>query len=131
MPRYECGLKGFSETTLVDAATRGKARYKYFLSVRGGNSETKITEITVRRSDRPTQKEEAAGLRDDFNTQHGIGDRVRYWTFLREGEGKIGTLRTEATILSSNNVVVWLNEEAGCVSISHVEAAPAENGEAK
>lgn len=59
---------------------------------------------------------------DAFNAAHPVGTRVRFWTGLREGEGKVSTTRSDAQALSGHTAVVWLTGVSGCVSLSHVQA---------
>ncbi len=68
-----------------------------------------------------TNKKEQ-GLVDRFNAARPVGTRVRYWTGLREGEGRVSTTRFPAQLLSGHTDVVWMVGEAGCVALSHVEA---------
>ncbi len=61
---------------------------------------------------------------DAFNEEHSVGTRVRFWTGLREGEGKEGETRSMAQVLSGHTAVVWITGHAGCVALTHVEAVP-------
>jgi hypothetical protein len=60
-----------------------------------------------------------------WNERFPVGTRVRYWTGDRYGIGKVSTTRTLAEVLSGHTAVVWVNGEAGCVALSHVEAEAA------
>lgn len=46
---------------------------------------------------------------------------VRYWMGVREGEGRTGTARTDAQVLSGHTAVIWVNEAAGAIALTHVE----------
>lgn len=56
----------------------------------------------------------------DWNSKHKIGTRVRYWPGMREGEGRIGTTKTEASILGGHTAGVYLSAR-GFVALSHVK----------
>jgi hypothetical protein len=49
------------------------------------------------------------------------GLKVRYWTGVREGEGKVSFTRTKANVLGDHTAVLWVEGESGCVALSHVE----------
>jgi hypothetical protein len=50
-----------------------------------------------------------------------LGAPVRYWMGDREGEGRIGTARTGAQVLGGHIAVLWVNETAGAVALTHVQ----------
>ena len=58
---------------------------------------------------------------DEFNAKHPVGTPVRYWTGLREGEGRVGKTRSSAEVLSGHTAVVWVEGCRGCVALTHVE----------
>lgn len=58
---------------------------------------------------------------ENWNRQHPVGTSVRYWTGAKEGPGKLSTTRAPAELLSGHTAVVWIEGEAGCVALSHVE----------
>lgn len=60
-------------------------------------------------------------LVEQFNAKFPVGTRVRYWTGLREGEGKEGPTNHAATLLSGHTAVAWIDGCRSCVSLSHVE----------
>jgi hypothetical protein len=66
---------------------------------------------------RPNQKK----LVDRWNAANPVGTPVRYWTSVREGDGKRSTTITDAQLLSGHTAVVWVEGEPGCVCLSHVE----------
>jgi hypothetical protein len=68
---------------------------------------------------RSTLSPEALAAR--WNRTFPVGTVVRYWTGVREGIGKVSTTRTEAEVLSGHTAVVWLNNESGCLALSHIE----------
>lgn len=61
------------------------------------------------------------GLAAKWNKTFPVGTRVRYWTGVREGVGKVSTTKTEADLLGGHTAVVWIEGESGCVALSHVE----------
>lgn len=63
----------------------------------------------------------------DWNERHPAGTPVRYWPGAREGEGRQGVTRDEASTLCGI-AVVWIKGHAGCVALSHVEAIEAAAG---
>lgn len=65
-------------------------------------------------------------IMEAFNAKNPVGTPVRYWTGLREGEGRTSTTRSEASLLS-DHAVVWVEGQSSCISLTHVEAivAPA------
>lgn len=79
-----------------------------------------------------THKAEAASQRkmqkacDDFNAAHPDGTKVRYWTGIREGEGRPGKVGARAYVLGGHSPVVWIIADdpkapAGTVALTHVE----------
>lgn len=63
-------------------------------------------------------------LVDQWNARHPVGTPVEYWTFVREGTGKMSRTRTNAQLLSGHTAVVWVDGEPSCISLSHVKAQP-------
>lgn len=61
---------------------------------------------------------------DRFNERYPLGSPVRYWTFLREGEGRKGETRSKAQLLSGHTAVVWVTGHAACIALTHVEPIP-------
>lgn len=57
---------------------------------------------------------------DRFNNRHSIGTEVRYWTGLREGDGKVAKTRHQAVVMG-DHVSVWVEGEPSCIALSHVE----------
>ena len=57
---------------------------------------------------------------DRFNNQFPVGTKVEYWRGIREGEGKIGFIKSRAEILSGHTPVVWIAGCSGCIALSHV-----------
>ena len=74
---------------------------------------------------RPNQQK----LVDTWNRDCLIGTRVRYWTGVREGEGKVSTTRSKAEVLGGHTAVVWIEGVAGCVALSHVKNISSETKE--
>lgn len=67
------------------------------------------------------RKQKAEAEAKAFNEQHEVGTEVRYWTGLREGEGKLSRTRTEASVLGGHTSVVWVEDHGACIALSHVE----------
>lgn len=66
-------------------------------------------------------------LVENWNLKHPeVPLRVRFWTGAREGEGRIGTAYTHATILSGHTPGIYIRDandrNVGFVALSHVEA---------
>jgi hypothetical protein len=59
-----------------------------------------------------------------FNAAFPIATSVRYWTGSRDGIGRVSKTRTEASVLYGHTAVVWLDDVAGCIALSHVEPMP-------
>lgn len=57
-----------------------------------------------------------------FNEAHEIGTEVRYWTGMREGDGKLSKTRTLAQMLSGHTAVVWIEDHGACIALTHIEA---------
>ena len=57
----------------------------------------------------------------DFNHYTPIGSPVRYWAGVHEGDGKQSRTRTAAHLLSGHTPVVWVEGEASCLALTHVE----------
>ncbi len=58
-----------------------------------------------------------------WNRLFAVGTPVEYWTGIREGRGKRSRTRTEARVVGLL-AVVWLEDEAACVALSHVAPHP-------
>lgn len=56
-----------------------------------------------------------------FNASHPVGTEVRFWTGLREGEGKMSKTRTAASVLGGHTAVVWVEDHGACIALSHIE----------
>jgi hypothetical protein len=56
-----------------------------------------------------------------WNKYFPIGTRVRYWTGVREGSGKVSVTRSAAEVLSGHTAVIWIEGCVGCVALSHVQ----------
>lgn len=55
-----------------------------------------------------------------WNTTTPVGTPVRYWTGIREGEGKRSRTRTAAQVLGGHTAVVWVEGESSCIALTHV-----------
>lgn len=59
---------------------------------------------------------------EKWNKKHVIGTIVRYWKGVRDGDPSgASATRTEALIIGGA-AVVWVDGEASCIALSHVEA---------
>lgn len=56
-----------------------------------------------------------------FNQANHVGTPVRYWKFLREGDGKTARTRTPAQLHNGHTAVVWLDGVSGFLALTHVE----------
>lgn len=68
--------------------------------------------------------DEQQELVNQFNLDCPIGSPVRYWTMLREGEGKTSQTRSEAQLLSGHTAVVWVEDHPACIALSHIQPIP-------
>lgn len=57
---------------------------------------------------------------DEFNARCPVGSQVRYWTGAREGEGRVGRTKHEATVMGGHTAVAWI-EGVHSVALTHVE----------
>lgn len=64
---------------------------------------------------------QAEAVARGFNESHPVGVKVRYWTMLREGEGKESKTRSEAFVTNSGEPAVFIAGQSGYVTLSHVE----------
>ena len=105
----------------VKAETRAKAKYKAALVVvdaLGCSRLEAFSEIkSIRKSRRPPPVDHAAV----FNERWPVGTLARYWTGVREDEGKVAKTRSPAANMPSGHASVWLEGEPGCVSLTHVD----------
>lgn len=58
---------------------------------------------------------------DEFNATYPVGAPVRYWTGTKDGPGKPSKTRTQARVLGGHTPIVWVEDVAGCLALSHVE----------
>jgi hypothetical protein len=127
---YACSVVGSDFERDFVAGTRGKAKYQYWRSLRACDLEVSFGDIRVRslgsvtprKTDYQQRCADEAALVEQWNSVHRIGIPVRYWTGLREGGGKESRTRSQAHLLSDHTAVVWVEGEASCISLSHVEA---------
>lgn len=54
-----------------------------------------------------------------WNTTTPVGTPVRYWTGIREGEGKLSRTRTAARVFGGH-AAVWVEGESSCIALTHV-----------
>lgn len=59
---------------------------------------------------------------DRFNAGFKVGDEIRVWSGLREGEGRLVQVREPgAYVLSGHTPVVQVAGGGGCIALTHVE----------
>ncbi|MCC5574522.1 hypothetical protein IMZ11_02565 [Microtetraspora sp. AC03309] len=64
---------------------------------------------------------------DAWNAHVPVGTPVRYWTGVREGEGKTGVTRSEAYLLGASSgqpghtPVVFVTGAGSCIALTHVQ----------
>jgi hypothetical protein len=59
-----------------------------------------------------------------FNAKHPVGSEVLFFTGLIGENGKIGTVRAPAEILSGHTPVAWIEGARSCVALTHVRPVP-------
>lgn len=57
-----------------------------------------------------------------------IDTPVRYWTGVREGEGKVGRTRGKPFLLSGHTPVVFVTGHGACIALTHVQPIEDEGG---
>lgn len=50
-----------------------------------------------------------------------VGTAIRYWTGVRQGEGKTSRTRSEPRMLGGHTSVVWVEGESSCIALTHIE----------
>ncbi len=58
---------------------------------------------------------------EKFNATCPVGTDVRFWPGAREGDGIASKTRSEAQVLSGHTPVVWVENYAGCIALTHVK----------
>lgn len=71
-----------------------------------------------------TLKKQTA-MMEAFNAEAPVGTPVLYWTGLREGQGKMSRTRSTASLMS-DHAVVWVEGQAACIALTHVQIVKAE-----
>lgn len=111
----------------VEAKSRSQARYKAWHA--SGASESidympfaKCVTSICKCDAKPRPAGEVEAQR--WNAANPVGTRVRYWTGLREGPGAESKTRSEARALSPDHASVWVEGQASCIALSHVEVLP-------
>lgn len=56
-----------------------------------------------------------------WNNANPVGTPVKYWTGLLEGAGVESVTRSKASLLGGHTPVVWVEGEAACIALTHVE----------
>lgn len=57
---------------------------------------------------------------EDFNTRCPIGTPVDFWPGFLDDEPRRSVTRSKAEILSGHTPVVWVEDYAGCIALTHV-----------
>lgn len=74
---------------------------------------------------RPPSPKKLQAEVERFNARFPVGSRVLAWTGLMgDGPGKPGTVRAPAYVLGGHTAVASIDGVTGCVSTSHIAAAP-------
>ncbi len=82
---------------------------------------------------RKTSTQRLQSIVDAWNATVLVGTPVRYWTGVREGEGKTGRTRSTAYLLGASSdqpghtPVVFVEGEGSCIALTHVQ--PVADGE--
>ena len=124
MPYFEVKYAD-CEPRVIEAATRGQAAYSHALTVSDvcfcsvGDA---FKHIRTRKADGPPPNPEAEVVKR-WNTSHGVGVPVRYWTGERRGTGQRSHTRSKAQLLGGHTAVVWVEGHPACISLTHVEIA--------
>jgi hypothetical protein len=71
------------------------------------------------------RRREADRAVSQFNVKNPVGTQVRYWTGFREGDGIVSKTKTAAQVLGGHTAVVWVEGEASCISLSHIQPVEA------
>lgn len=58
-----------------------------------------------------------------FNMDCPIGSPVRYWTWVREGDGQTSKTKSVAQMMC-DHAVVWIEDHAACIALSHIQPIP-------
>ncbi len=58
---------------------------------------------------------------DFFNKHYPPGTPVRFWPGVKDGEGILSRTRSKAQILSGDTPVVWVEDYAGAIALTHVQ----------
>jgi len=58
-----------------------------------------------------------------FNQKNPIGTPVRFWTGVKEGEGKLSKLRAPAEVFGGHTPVAWVDDHGACIALTHIERA--------
>lgn len=80
-----------------------------------------------------SQLAKAARAAVQFNKQHPVGTRVRYWKGPRQDHPPCGetTTASEASVLGGHTAVIWLDGVSGCIALTHVEPCRDGQGEGR
>lgn len=68
---------------------------------------------------RPTLAQMQAAC-DDFNNKHDVGDVIRCWPGVREGDPVKRTTTSPACILQGHTAVVYVSGGGGTIALTHV-----------
>lgn len=57
---------------------------------------------------------------DAFNAAHAVGDTIRVWSGMIEGDPVAVKIRFPAQILGGHTPIVYVTGGQGCIALSHV-----------
>jgi len=58
---------------------------------------------------------------ETFNERYPVGTPVHFWPGFLTDEPKVSTTRSPAEILSGHTPVVWVEDYAGAIALTHVQ----------
>jgi len=59
---------------------------------------------------------------DEFNAEHPIGTPVLFWPWTKSGPGRESETRTPAWVMGGHSAMVSVEDYAGGIALTHVEA---------
>lgn len=126
---YSVQLDGYDEPSIVNAETRSGARMAVWRRFSDACPDMTFKEfarqkMSIRVLAAPPKNPELV-MADEWNAAHPIGTDVLYWTGERKGDGKRSRTRSRAVLMSSGHASLWVEDEAGCIALTHVAAIPA------
>lgn len=59
-------------------------------------------------------------LVENFNLKYPVGTPVRFWTGIRDGEGRVGEVKYAADLIG-DTPGAWISGGIGFVALTHIE----------